>query len=370
MGFGREALTNVAAYPHPDGFHGVADVLYRNRGDGTFADVTLEAGVYNPEGKGMGMACSDYDDDGDVDIYVANDLTPNFLYRNAGDGTFTDVAFVAGVAYNEDGKTESSMGVDFGDYDRDGDMDLVVPNFQGETCTLYENSGNGYFTDASAASGIGALTKAYVGWGAGFLDFDNDGVLDLFIAAGHVLDNVELFDSSTSYPQRNFLFRNRGPGKNGRYSFADVSDAAGPGLAVMKASRGMALGDYDNDGDVDILVVNCNDTPTLLRNDGGNQNHWLRVELEGMRSNRDGIGARIEAVAGDLIQVQEVRCGSSLYSRSDLRASFGLKEQVRVDRIEVRWPSGRVDTLEDLAADQTVRIKEGVGLVRPDRDKQ
>ena len=218
VGAGQGAMADVTAYPHPDGFNGAADVLYRNRGDGTFADVTRKAGVYNPEGKGMGMACGDYDNDGDVDLYVANDLTPNFLYRNNGDGTFTDVALLTGVAYSEDGKAESSMGVDFGDYDRDGYMDLIVPNFQGEATRLYRNTGDGFFADESATSGIGAATRAYVGWGVGFLDYDNDGELDLFIAAGHVLDNVKLFDTSTSYPQRNFLFRNSGPGTMGAYT--------------------------------------------------------------------------------------------------------------------------------------------------------
>ena len=367
VGAGQGAMADVTAYPHPDGFNGAADVLYRNRGDGTFADVTRKAGVYNPEGKGMGIVCGDYDNDGDVDLYVANDLTPNFLYRNNGDGTFTDVALLTGVAYSEDGKAESSMGVDFGDYDRDGYMDLIVPNFQGEATRLYRNTGDGFFADESATSGIGAATRAYVGWGVGFLDYDNDGGLDLFIAAGHVLDNVKLFDTSTSYPQRNFLFKNSGPGTMGAYTFTDVSAVAGGGLAVAKSSRGAAFGDYDNDGDVDILVVNCNDAATLLRNDGGNRGHWLRIKTEGVRSNRDGIGARIKAIAGNLIQVREVRSGSSLYCQNDLGASFGLGDSSKVDRIEIRWPSGITDTLVNLSADQSIKVREGFGLIEAGR---
>jgi enediyne biosynthesis protein E4 len=360
---GGSAATNATGYPHPDNYRGVPDVLYRNRGDGTFEDVTRQAGVFNPEGKGMGMACTDYDNDGDVDIYVGNDLTPNFLYQNSGDGTFSDVALLAGVGFSGDGKMESSMGVAFGDYDRDGFMDLAVPNFQGEPSALYHNDGTGFFSDRSYAAAIGLPTRAYVGWGVGFLDYDNDGALDLFISTGHVLDNVELFDSSTSYAQRNFLFRNNGPGEAGRLRFADVSGLSGDGLTIAGPSRGAAFGDYDNDGDVDILVVNCNDRATLLRNDGGNRQHWLRVRAEGVHSNRDGIGARIAVVSGDAVQIGEVKSGGSLYSQSDLRVSFGLGQRTTVDRIEVRWPSGIRDTVTDVSADRTVTIREGIGLM-------
>lgn len=366
---GLEGASGATGYPHPDNYRGVADVLYRNEGDGTFGDVTREAGVFNPRGKGMGMVCGDYDNDGDTDIYVANDLTPNFLYRNEGDGTFTDVGLLAGVAYNEDGRTESSMGVDFGDYDRDGYLDILVPNFQEEACALYHNTGTGFFVNEPIASGIGLATRPYVGWGGGFLDYDNDGELDIFIAAGHVLDNLELFDSRTTYPQRNFLFRNRGPGKDGEHTFEDVSAISGDGLAVVKPSRGAAFGDYDNDGDTDILVANCNDYATLLRNDGGNQNHWLRIEARGVTGNRDGIGARIRVVAGDLAQIREVKSGSSLYSQNDLRVSFGLGDRRAVDRIEMRWSGGTVDTLVGLAADRSVTIREAHGLVKSGQEE-
>ncbi|MBI2505054.1 MAG: VCBS repeat-containing protein, partial [Candidatus Latescibacteria bacterium] len=249
---GQKTVAQVTGYPHPDNFNGVSDVLYHNNKDGRFTDVTRQAGVSNPGGKGMGMACGDYDNDGDLDLYVANDLTPNFLYRNNGDGTFSEVGLMAGVAYNEDGRAESSMGVDFGDYDRDGNLDLLVSNFQEEGAALYHNEGRGLFANESIAAGIGMATRPYVGWGGGFLDYDNDGELDLFIAMGHVLDNVELFDSRTTYAQRNFLFRNNGSGAGSRYTFTEVSARAGAGLAVLKSSRGAAFGDYDDDGDVDI----------------------------------------------------------------------------------------------------------------------
>ena len=360
---GRQTMATARGYPHPDNYSGVPDVLYRNRGDGTFADVTRAAGVYNPEGKGMGMACGDYDNDGDPDIYVGNDLTPNFLYQNNGDGTFTDVALLAGVAYNRDGRTESSMGIDFGDYDRDGHLDLIVPNFQGETATVYRNAGNGFFADVSTACGVGLPTHAFVGWGVGFLDYDNDGELDLFISTGHVLDNVELFDARTTYAQRNFLFRNNGSARGGGPAFSDVSALAGEGLAEMRGSRGAAFGDYDNDGDTDILIVNCNDATTLLRNEGRKQSHWLQVRTRGKESNRSGIGARLELASADLVQIREVKGGSSLYSQCDLRVSFGLGHRDSADRLVVRWPSGTVDVLSDLPVDTCITVGEGLGVV-------
>ena len=349
-------MKGISAYPHPDNFGGVSDVLYRNNGDGTFTNVTREAGVFDPDGKGMGICCGDYDGDGDVDIYVANDRVPNFLYRNEGDGTFTEVALLSGVAYNEDGREESSMGVDFGDYDNDGDLDIFVPDFQGETFTLYRNEGDGFFVDVSSACGIAAPTLKYVGWGGGFLDYDNDGDLDIFVATGHVLENVQLFDPGTSYPQRNLLFRNTGP--EGGYRFVEVSDSSGPGLRIVKPSRGVAFGDYDNDGDVDILVINCNDTATLLRNECGNRNHWLTLKLVGTKSNRSGIGSRVRLISGDLVQVREVKAGNSLYSLSDLRVHFGLGRRRGAERIEIRWPSGTIQVLEDVEADRFITVVE------------
>jgi hypothetical protein len=383
----QKVAKGVTFYPSPKEFQGEPDVLYRNneeggsarRADGeegTFTDVTREVGVFDPSGKGMGVTCGDYDNDGDVDIFVANDLTPNFLYRNDGNRdrsgklkttgwTFTDVALIAGVGYSRDGHPQSNMGTAFGDYDNDGYLDLVVPNFQEEPCSVYHNEGNGFFSEESAATGIGAVTFPYVGWGIGFLDYNNDGYQDIFIVNGHVLDNAEVFDPTTSYCQRNILFRNNGPDRKGRYTFSDVSSTAGPGLAVVKSSRGAAFGDYDNDGDVDILIANCGDSPTLLRNDGGNQaGHWLRVGLKGVKSNRSGIGARVRVIAGDLVQIGEVTSGSSLYSQNDLRLFFGLGNRQKVDRVEVRWPSGAQDITMNVQTDQTITIQEEVGLIR------
>jgi enediyne biosynthesis protein E4 len=320
--------------------------------------------VYDPGGKGMGMACADFDNDGDTDIFVANDLTPNFLYRNNGDGTFTDVALLAGVAYNGEGKLQSSMGVDFGDYDNDGYLDLIVPGYQGEGCTLYHNSGSGYFTDESVASGIGLPTRQSVCWGAGFIDCDNDGDLDLYVAAGHVLDNAELFFADVTYKQRNFLFRNDGPGPDGHCRFTDVSAASGPGLAVVQSSRGTAFADYDHDGDLDVLVSNCTDTPSLLRNDGGSLHRWLQVQPLGTTSNRDGLGVRVEVTAGGITQVRELKSGSSLYSQSERVLHFGLGDQSVAATVRVRWPGGPVDTYHGVAAGARMLARQGGRLER------
>ena len=353
----------LMGYPHPDNFEGAPDLLYRNAGDGTFADVTRESGIYNPDGKGMGMACSDYDDDGDTDIFVANDLTENFLYRNAGDGTFTEEGLIAGVAYDRDGRTQSGMGADFGDYDNDGDFDLFMTDYQAETNPLYHNEGGGFFVDRAFAVGLAIPSLPYVSWGNLFFDFDSDGYRDLFVANGHVLDNAELFDSSSSYHQPNQLFRNAGPNTSGRWHFSDVSSQAGPALQMASPSRGVACGDYDNDGDSDLFVLNSNLPATLLRNDSLHSNHCLMVRTLGVESNRDGIGARVRVVAGDLVQIAEVRSGSSYLSQNDLRLSFGLGSRKRLERIEVLWPSGAMDVVVDQPANRLITIEEGVGLI-------
>jgi len=325
--------------------------------------VTREAGVFNPDGKGMGMACGDFDSDGDMDVFVCNDQTENFLYRNDGDGTFTEVGLVAGVAYDKDGRTQSGMGGDFGDFDNDGDLDLFMTDYQAETSALYHNEGNGFFTDRAFAAGLAIPSLPYVSWGNKFFDFDNDGHKDLYVANGHVLDNAELFDSSSSYYQPNQLFRNLGPDASGRWRFKDVSAVSGAALQQEYPSRGAAWGDYDNDGDVDIFVLNSNLPATLLRNDGGNHNNWLMVKTAGRESNRDGVGARVRVTTGDLVQIGEVNSGSSYLSQNDLRLSFGLGQRQQVDRVEVRWPSGRVDVLQDLEVNQLITVEEGTGSV-------
>ena len=348
--------SDLKTYPHPHNFNGAPDRLYRNDGDGTFTDVADAAGVANTEGKSLGVVVTDYDDDGDPDLYVANDMVGNFLYRNNGDGTFTDVGLISGVSYNENGQEEGGMGVDAGDYDNDGWMDLIVTNFQHETYTLYRNNGNGTFTDVSFASSTGRVTRPYLGWGVGFFDYNNDGHSDLFAANGHVQDNIERLDGSTSYPQRNLLFHNNGDG-----TFADASLKSGDGMRLVKASRGTAFGDYDNDGDVDLFVLNANERADLLRNDGGNRNNYLTVRTVGTVSNRDGIGARIKVVSGRLKQVKEVRSGSSYLSQNDLRVHFGLGIRSTVDTLMIRWPSGTVQVLTDIPVNRVWTVTEQAG---------
>ncbi len=377
--FTTDSADNALFYPHPDNFKGVSDRLYRNNGDGTFTDVTDRAGVFDPSGKAMGLVCGDYDEDGDVDIFVANDMTPDFLYQNDGEGTFVDVGLLAGVAYSGEGDRQSSMGADFGDYDGDGRMDLVVTHFQLEGAVLYRNEGNGFFTDVTSVSRIKGATLNYVHWGVHFMDYDNDGWRDLFVATGHVLDNAELVGSTHAQPD--LLFRNDGKGR-----FVDVTREVGDDLSTPCASRGAAFGDYDNDGDMDVFVLTMNGPARLLRNEDGNQNHWLSVKLVGgaeavqspeskvqspevlgrgrgdselVLSNRNGIGARVTVWVGGRQQVREVRSGSSYLSQNDFRLHFGLGSAVKADSVVVRWPGGTVDWLQDVAADRQVIVHEG-----------
>ena len=283
-------IKGITVYAAPEEFDGLSDTLYRNNGDKTFTDVTRKAGTFNPDGKGLGVVCGDYDNDGDVDIFVANDATINFLYRNDGvktqqsdtdnDVIFTDVALFAGVGFSEDGVAENGMGTNMGDYDNDGFLDIVVNNFQRQTSSIYHNEGNGFFLEVSYACGVGEKTLNYLSWGTAFFDYDNDGHEDLFIANGHVHDNVELFDDNTTAAQQNLLLKNNGDG-----TFADVTQKAGPGLQIKQVSRGAAFGDYDNDGDIDILVANSNQPPSLLVNKGGNQKNWLMFKTIGTANN-------------------------------------------------------------------------------------
>ena len=340
----------------PRGLQGDADAFYRNNGDGTFTDVTASAGL-SPRVPfyGFGVCATDYDGDGDPDIYVANDTNPNFLYRNNGDGTFREAGGWMNAARSKGGMAQAGMGVDAGDFDNDGDFDLFVTNFSQDYSTLYQNQGP-YFEDITPKAGLWKPTYVSLSWGTAFFDYDNDGALDLFIANGHIysqLDGVE--GHAETYRQPNQLFRNQG----GR--FVDVSDKAGPGMALVQSSRGAVFGDYDNDGDVDVAVINIDDRPNLLRNDGGNAGHWLQVKTVGTRSNRMGIGARVRVRSDSLVQVREVRSGSSYLSQNDTRAHFGLGERTRVDTVEVRWPSGMVDRLVDVAADRLIVVQEGGG---------
>ena len=349
---------NIRSYCDPDVYNGVADLLFHNNGDGTFTDVSAAAGIANPEGKGLGVVCGDYDGDGWPDIFVANDRTPDFLYHNNGDGTFTDEALLSGVAYGEDGIARAGMGADFGDYDHNGSPDIYVTNFSMEPNSLFRNNANGTFTETTFGAGVGNPTLTFLAFGTAFFDYDNDGWLDLFAANGHVIDNVEKFDQSVTYAETNQIFRNNRDGR-----FTDVSDRLGAPFQVRRVHRAAAFGDMDNDGDIDVLVTNVNGRPELLRNDGGNQQHSLLIGAVGNRSNRNGIGAQITVVAGDLRQHKEVRTTYSFMSSNDARVHFGLGAYTAVDSIIVDWPSGVQDRLADIHADQRITIEEGAGVV-------
>lgn len=351
----------IRSYCDPDAYNGVPDLLYRNNGDGTFTDVSEQAGIANPEGKGLGVVCADYDQDGWPDIFVANDRVPDFLYHNNQDGTFTNVALMSGVALGEDGDARAGMGADFGDYDNNGTLDMYIASFSLEPNSLFRNNGNGTFTEFTFAAGVGNPTLMFLAFSTAFFDYDNDGWLDLFAANGHVIDNIELFDQGVSYAETNQLFRNNGQGR-----FTDATAQSGAPFAVQRVHRAASFGDIDNDGDMDVLVTSVNDVPELLRNDGGNKGHGLMVKTIGTRSNRNGIGARITAVAGDLTQVREVKSAYSYMASSDLRVHFGLGHRTVVDSIIVLWPSGLRETLQDVAVDQIVTMTEGEGVAFKD----
>ncbi len=340
----------------PPGLRGGKNVLYHNKGDGTFEDVSDKAGITKTTGTyALGVSTFDFDDDGWVDLYVANDSSPAVLYRNNRNGTFTDAAVTAGCAYSQDGKPQAGMGVAIGDYDRNGTMDIFKTNFAGDTSTLYANSGDGFCEDRTFASGIGTNTR-WLGWGAGFVDLDNDGWLDVFLVNGHVYPEVAQLKTEAGYQQRKVVYRNLG---NGRLE--DVTERLGPPATEPRAGRGAAFGDFDDDGSVDVVVNNVNDTPDLYRTVPLNGNHWLTVRLQGTVSNRSAIGARVRCLAGATRQTQEVRGGGSYASQNDLRVHFGLGPVTRVDRLEVRWPNGLLEEWRDLAVDRVLTLTEGTG---------
>ena len=341
----------IPTYCTPEALPGVADVFYRNNGDGTFTDVSERSGVGATDGKGLGVVCGDIDNDGDVDIFVANDTTPNFLYRNERNGVkMTEDALFAGVALSEEGRAYSGMGANLGDFDNDGYLDIVITNFQDQTNSLYHNAQSGFFTEMSFAKGIGERSLPYLAWGVDFSDFNNDGWLDLFVANGHLDDNITEIDPIGTYAQPNQLFLNdRG------ITFSENSDAA---IAQQKVSRGTAFGDIDNDGDIDIVISNLKDTPTVLRNDGANASQWLAVKLIGTHCNRDAIGARVTVVSGGLTQMREVKSGSGYLSQNDLRLHFGLGAAMSVDTLTVRWLCGKVQTLQNVGTNQVLVVSE------------
>ncbi len=336
------------SYCEPSAYAPISDILYRND-DGRYVDVSHAAGIAL-EGRGLGVAFSDYDRDGDTDIYVANDGTMNFLYENRG-GTFAEIGLVAGTRYDEHGHAEAGMGVDFGDYDRDGDMDLYVTNFAFETNTLYHNDGQGEFDIASGRLGLGDVSFRPLGFGTKFLDYDNDRDLDIFVANGHVMDVVAEWDSTQTYRQTNQLFRS----ENGEH-FSDISRELGPAFAAANVGRGTAVADYDDDGDLDLLVTTVADRVRLLRNDGGNRNHWLQILLVG-KAHPDALGARVVVTAGGVRQVQERQSGGSYLASHDPRLHFGLGDATRA-KVEITWPGGAMLTLDDIAANQVLRVAE------------
>jgi hypothetical protein len=344
----------IRVYCHPLNHKPQPNLLYRNDGNGRFTDVSVEAGIGGVRGNGLGVSIGDYDDDRWPDVFVANDAVPNFLFHNDGKGRFTEVGLAAGVAVARDGKARAGMGTEFADYDGDGRLDLVVTNHEFETHSLFHNEGKGLFSDATIASGIGPPTLPHVGFGVAFLDGDNDGALDLAITNGHVVDNTALFRDGSTHAQRKLLFRNTGR------RFVEVGRQAGE-FAAETVGRTLAVGDVDNDGDLDVLVTGNGRPTELLRNDapGGNS---LQVRLAGVGSNRDGIGARLRLVAGGRTQIREVKSGSSYLGQNDLRAHFGLGAASVVDRLEVRWPGGQVDVVPGIRANQIVTVREGTGL--------
>lgn len=344
----------IRAYCEPDNFTAQSDTLYRNNGDGTFTDVTKTAGIYNTTGKGLGVVWGDYNNDGTPDIYVANDSTENLFYHNNGDGTFEEVGFMVGVALSEDGVAENGMGTAFGDWNNDGWLDLTVTNYAQQTNTLYHNDADGFFTDTTATSKTAQVTYPYLGWATAFLDYNNDGYQDLFVANGHLHENLAELGQEGTYGQRNLLFRNN----NANDTFAEVSETLGAGMKLEDVSRGATFADYDLDGDIDIVVTNSNTAPRLLRNDGGNRKNYLQIRLTTANGSTDAIGTRVKITTGELTQTREVRSGDGYLSQQDLTLHFGIGDYVQVDSIEVQWQSGTKQLIGSVPANQVLSLEE------------
>jgi hypothetical protein len=348
------------SYCTPERYQGESARLYRNLGNGRFADVTKKAGLYDPSSKSMGIALVDLDNDGWLSLFVTNDTQPNKLWRNNRNGTFTDQGFSAGVAYNDAGKARAGMGTDAADYDNSGRQSLAIGNFTNEGLSLYQNQGGGLFVDQAIAAGLAEPSQRVLTFGLFFFDYDLDGLPDLFAANGHVADDVGALQPSLHYAEPPLLFRNRGDGK-----FENMSDKVGPALRQPMVARGAAYLDYDNDGDLDIVVSVNNGPARLLRNDNGNKNDVLRIKLVGTISNRDAIGARVTVTEGGAKRMEMVKTGSSYLSQSELPLTFGLGKPVagRTVNVEIAWPSGRKDSLAHVAADQFITVQEGKGIV-------
>lgn len=347
-------LKGVPIVCAPDYYEGQQDLLYLNGGDGTFRDVSATAGILQDEpGHGFAAVFADYDDDGDPDLYVANDSGPNFYYTNLGDGTFEDISWESGGMVNEHGEPEGSMGLTVGDYNNDGRLDIFITNFVEQSNTLYENDGDNLFLDQTTSLGLNPVGFNYSGWGTKFFDFDNDGWLDLFVTNGHTDERLELRFPTDTYAEPNYLLRNESGSR-----FVDVSDRAGLRDMEDRVGRGTAFADFDNDGDVDVLVVNKNDRPVFLLNDGGNRRNWLTIRARGGESNSDGIGAKVVVTAGSQRRVFEVRGSDSYLSSNDMRVHVGLGEFASAN-VTVRWPSGAVDKHDGVAAGRFYIAAEG-----------
>jgi enediyne biosynthesis protein E4 len=343
----------------PRGLKGSPDTLYHNNRDGTFTDVSERSGVQDPEHRyGLTAIWSDFDNDGKLDLFVANDGQPNYLYRGNGAGRFVDAGFSSGVALNENGSAQANMGVALGDFLHARFMSLLLSHFDNEYAAFYRNDGNLNFTDISTASGIAKGTRGYVGWGDAFVDFDNDGWEDFFLVNGHVYPQVDSLHSKLTYLEPKLLFLNQRDG-----TFKDVSKLAGTAIQIPQVSRGMAVGDLFNDGKLEAVIENLVGKPMILRPEGGPPNHWMSFQLEGVKSNRLALNARIQARAGSLVQLGEVISGGSYLSQNDLRIHFGLGNHARVDKAKILWPDGKVETLTNLTADRFYWVREGVGVV-------
>jgi hypothetical protein len=346
----------------PRGMKGLADSLYRNNRDGTFTEVSTTAGVQDsPRYYGLGVVWGDFNDDGRPDLFVANDSTPNYLYRNDAKGRFSDVSFISGTAVNGEGAETAGMGIAVCDYNHTGRFSLLLTTFEDQAATLYNNDGGMNFTDVSFASGIATPTIKFLKWGVGCEDFDNDGWPDIFIVSGHVYPQVDALSAGAKYRERKIVLRN-----NGKGSFQDVSEQTGPGILFPEASRGAAFGDLDNDGKIDVVIENIDGKPMILRNTSPDKNHWITLRLVGRLSNRLAIGAKAKVTAGGTMQIGEVRSGGSYLSQNDLRLHFGLGNATKAESLEVRWPSGETDKYVDIKADHFYVVTEGGGPIRLD----
>ena len=353
-----EHRAGYRAYCHPDNYRGQRLKLYHNNHDGTFTDVSVPSGVGVPEAKGMGVVLADLNNDGWTDIFVANDTWPNFLFLNNKNGTFRDVSFSAGVAASEDGKYEAGMGADAADMDGDGWLDIYVTHLDFELNRLYRNNHDETFDDVTFSSGIGNKAIFLSGVSMKFLDYDNDGWVDVFQSNGNMLDNIHLYHSEVSYPEPKLMFRNLGQGK-----FDKVSEALGPDFMRPTVGRGSAAADFDNDGDMDVVVVNRGDYPELLRNDGGNANNWLEVMLVGTKSNRDAVGATLKLTSEGFTEVRQRQGGMGYMSAHDPRVHFGLGQRKSIESLEIAWPSGAVEKLTTVPLNQIITVKEGAGII-------